>query len=338
MPVPLQGSRIRSIRFLLYFFIPIAIALIGGAAFDIETRRQLSQTQQELAIDQERNLQSAKLASSISRDMTELQKMVTITLKDAELGKLDEAEAYRIHTVVVDRVAVLENQLNLLQKAHDAELIQVYLPKSKAAFSGFREFVLRSTDLISIDPKTARTHLVQAAEHFSELNLILSDITVEYTNEAQRASQESREKLGLLSDRLTMISLVGTVLMIALWFVVSVNLARRLDLISRGLRKLTSGPAHIEEHHGLFVAIEAIAVRRGSLVGDLAKAVIAFRQTQEERVAAQAELKERENLYSSIVSQAPIGIVVVDLETLHFTSFNQAIIRALEFDEDEFKN
>ena len=75
-----QTSRLKSVRFLLYFFIPVAIALILGAAFDIKTRHQLSQTQQELAIEQERDIRSAKLASSISRDMTELQKMVTIAL------------------------------------------------------------------------------------------------------------------------------------------------------------------------------------------------------------------------------------------------------------------
>ncbi len=332
-----QTSRLKSVRFLLYFFIPVAIALILGAAFDIKTRHQLSQTQQELAIEQERDIRSAKLASSISRDMTELQKMVTIALTSAELGKLDEAEAYRIHTVVVDRVAVLEQSLEQLQSAHDAQIIQTKIPKTKEAFKGFGEFVVRSTDLISIDPKTARSHLLQAAEHFSELNLILSDITVEYTNEALHTSQESRETLKILSDRLTMISWVGTVLMIVFWFLISLRLARRLDLINRGLRKLTLGVANNPQHHRLFVAIEAISARQTSIVGDLANAVMAFRRTQEERTATQLELKERENLYSSIVSQAPIGIVVVDLDTLHFTSFNDAMVQALEFEHEEFK-
>ncbi|WMW80701.1 response regulator [Undibacterium cyanobacteriorum] len=327
----------RSIRFLLYFFIPVAIALIAGAAFDIETRRQLSQTQQALAEDQEQDLQSAKLASSMGRDMTELQKMVTESLTQAEIGKIDEAEAYRIHTLVVDRVALLEKQLLMLGGAHGSELIQTKMPAAGKAFVGFREFVIRSTDLISIDPKTARAHLSRAAEQFAELNLLLSDITLAYTNQAQQTSEESRKTLASLSLQLTMVSWIGTLFMILCWLAISMKLARRIDLINRGLRRLTLGNVHGHQQQDVFQAIESIARKKTSIVGDLANAVLVFRQTQEERTATQLELKERENLYSSIVGQAPIGIATLDLDTLHFSSFNDAMLKSLGFEGDEFK-
>ena len=50
----------------------------------------------------------------------------------------------------------------------------------------------------------------------------------------------------------------------------------------------------------------------------------------------QEALRAREEIYSAIVNQAADGIVLLDLETLHFTEFNDAACASLGYSRDEF--
>ena len=116
---------------------------------------------------------------------------------------------------------------------------------------------------------------------------------------------------------------------------VAVSLARRLDVLQSSMQNLSLGTEDVQEEK-TFSAITDMAQRSGTLIGDMAGAVLAFRRAQQERSLAQTELREREEMVSAIVSQAPIGIVVVDLETLHFTTFNHATYAPLGYTEEEF--
>ncbi|MBR7799830.1 hybrid sensor histidine kinase/response regulator [Undibacterium fentianense] len=324
-------------RFLLYFFIPVALAIVAGTIFDNVTRSVLTTVQQDLAVDLEQDVGSAREATAISRQAVEVQKMVTQSLAQAKQGRVNESQAYQMHTVVVDKVAEIEQRLKTIGGTHDYPLVKERIPGALNAFSGFRQFVLASTNSISIDTNAASRHLDQAIEHYADLNLILSDIADIYMQNAVKSSSEARIKIDQMSLRLSIISRLGAIGMVVLWFFVAVSLARRLDRINIGLQNLTAGNESGLDS-SIFQAVAEMAQRPSSIVSDLARAVIAFKQAQVERASALAELKEREELYSSIVSQAPIGIVVVDLETLHFTSFNKATHEPLGYTEEEFRS
>ena len=75
----------------------------------------------------------------------------------------------------------------------------------------------------------------------------------------------------------------------------------------------------------------AIHDARGQVMGVLGvgRDVTAEHQVQE-------ALREREELFSTIVNQAPIGILLVDHATLGFISFNQAASDALGYTQEDF--
>ncbi|MFC0349318.1 hybrid sensor histidine kinase/response regulator [Undibacterium danionis] len=327
---------LKRIRFLLVFFLPVAFAVIAGTIFDNLTRSVLTETQESLALEQERDVSSAREATEISRQAFEVQKIVTQTLGKAQSGQIEKEQASQIHAAVAEKVAKLDQRILTLGTTHDFNLVQEKIPAAITAFAEFRQFVLASTDSIAIDINVANRHLDQAVEHYADLNFILSDIANIYMENAVQNSAAARQKLQDMSERLSLVSQAGALGMIILWLFIAMNLGRRLDLISIGLQKLSSG-IEINDENKVFHAIQTLALKPSSLINDLARAVTVFKRVQDERTSALVALKEREELYSSIVGQAPIGIVVVDLETLHFTNFNRATYEPLGYTEDEFR-
>jgi len=302
---------LKRIRFLLVFFLPVAFAIIAGTIFDNLTRSVLTETQESLALEQERDVSSAREATEISRQAFEVQKIVTQTLgKKAQSGQIEKEQASQIHAAVVEKVAKLDQRILTLGTTHDFSLVQEKIPAAITAFAEFRQFVLASTDSIAIDTNVANRNLDQAVEHYSDLNFILSDIANIYMENAVQNSVAARQKLQAMSERLSLVSQAGALSMIILWWFIAMNLGRRLDLISIGLQKLSSG-IEVNEENQVFQAIQTLALKPSSLINDLARAVTVFKRVQDERTSALVDLKEREELYSSIVGQAPIGIVVV---------------------------
>ena len=59
-------------------------------------------------------------------------------------------------------------------------------------------------------------------------------------------------------------------------------------------------------------------------------------RSRAERARAQAALRDSEEIYRAIVSQAADGIVLIDAETLEFTEFNDAACRGLGYRREEF--
>ena len=328
-------SKLRRIRFLLYFFVPVALAFACGTVFDHWAQSTLRHAQESMSNEVDADARSASEAADISRSLLLVQQRVSSALSEAKLGKIDEGQAYQLHTQIVEQVAALRKRVTQLDSAKEIAPVQAKLALAGNAFARFQEFVLMSTDIISIDPKRAAEYLSEASQHYSEFALLLSDITSIYMEHALQHSERARAELARTGQQLSAFSTITTVALIALWLMVAMGLARRLDLLQHSLQKLSHGQTESADEEA-FGAITAMAKRSGTVIGDMASAVLAFRREQQERQRAQDTLREREELYSNIVSQAPIGIVVVDLDTLHFTSFNQATHEPLGYSAEEF--
>jgi PAS domain S-box-containing protein len=335
MSLRFTRSRLRRIHFLLYFFVPVAMALTAGAVFDHLAQRQLRQVQETMSQEVDNDARSAAEATNLSRALLDVQQRVTQALNEAKQGRIDEAQAYQLHTQIVERVSELQKRLSDMDSAHEQGLVQPKLALALASFLQFREFVLMSTDIISIDPGQAGEHLLQASQHYSTFAQQLADVVQIYMEHALQHSAASRLELAHQAERLNIFSVLATLALVVLWLLIAMSLARRLDLLNASLQNLSQGQEHADDEQS-FAAISDMAQRSGTLISDLARAVLAFRRVQQERQAAQAELREREELYSSIVNQSPIGIVVIDLDTLHFTSFNRATHESLGYTSEEF--
>ena len=336
MKISFTSKRLRRYRFLLYFFVPVALALTTGALFDYYAQKTLRQAQQDVALQQDEDLREAQEAAAINLQLLDVQRQVTKALSASKNHTIDEAQAYRLHTQIVDTIAQLEVRLNELGKALDQEAaIQPYQGALRS-FATFRELVLMSTDLIAIDSNLAGEHLAQAGESYGEFASHVGAIGNVYLQHARRRSATAQLELVTFSGRLALISASGTVLMVVLWLLVAMSLARRLDRLSISLQHLSEDQETAQDEKTLAI-VSGMANKHGTLLGDMAQAVLAFRDSRQQNRIAQAALREREALYSAIVSQAPVGIVVVDLNTLRFTNFNDATYLPLGYTREEFE-
>jgi two-component system sensor histidine kinase/response regulator len=333
--IPFVRKRIRRFRFLLYFFVPVALALTTGAVFDYQAQRMLTEAQLKAALDQDKDLRASSEAAAINLQLLEVQRQVTHALSASKNRTIDEGQAYQLHSRIVDTTAQLEVRLKALAGAQNNLVAQQTHEGLMKSFAAFREFALMSTDLIAIDTRLAGDHLYQAGESYSEFAMHVNAFSNSYLEHASRHNVSTQRELTEFSQRLAVFSAIATLTMVVVWFLVAMSLARRLDRLNTSLQHLSEDQETAQDEQ-TFSVVATMANRRGTLLGDMAQAVLAFRDARRQNRVAQAALREREALYSAIVSQAPVGIVVVDLQTLRFTSFNEATYTSLGYSREEF--
>ena len=289
-------------RFLLYFFVPVALALAAGATFDHLAQARLRQAQNQMSAEVDNDARTASESAGIGRQLLEIHLRVTRALDQAKLGRLDQAQAYALHRQIVEEVSQLEKRLLAMRQKPAPEALQLRMLSALESFVQFRAFVLMCTDIIATDPSLADTYLTQAGGHYGSFALEVADITRLHMEHVLQHGAESRRALEREATQLSTFSATATLSLIMLWLVVAMTLARRLDLLQTSLRNLGQGKSQDDDEQ-TFAAITTMAERRGSLIGDMADAVLAFRRVQEERQRSEAELTRYQDELESMVTE-----------------------------------
>ncbi len=317
-------SNIKRARFLLLFFVPVALALLCGTALNFLIENKLRETQAALDQEQTKYLKTAAEASTISLQSLLVQRDLTLALSQAKAGVFGEAEIYKIHSQIVDRLANFEKRLGEL--VIDDELTRSGRKPEVPlqSFAEFKQFVLMSTDLAAIDPSLASQYLAKAGEPYSAFAIQLhaiDDVMTQHTLNRHIASAKELEAFG---SRMRAWSFLGTLALIFVWLMIALRLAKRLDLLSTGLTALAG---HDEQAHtALFEQVGTMATQKGSLMGDMAYAVMAFKQARQDRRAARAELEaEREHL-NALIQGMPDLVWLKDHEGT-YQIFNQRFLQ-----------
>jgi signal transduction histidine kinase/DNA-binding response OmpR family regulator len=339
MSFSFHSSRLLRIRFLLYFFVPVALALAAGAVFDNLARAQLRQAQEAMAVEVEveNDARSASEAADISRALLGIQQRVNQALDEAKQGRIDEGQAYQLHSHIVEQVAQLQTRLNAMRSARDQQRVQATLTPALNSFLQFRAFVLMSTDIISIDPSRAGAYLLQASQHYSSFAQQLADITRIDMEHALQHSAKARAELAQQARRLRLVSAGATAGLILLWLVAAITLARSLDLLHASLRNLSKGEEHAADEQD-FAAIAAMAQRRGTLLADMADSVLVFRRAQQERQQSQRELTryrdELERMVADRTAKLELASHTLEMQAGELQSTNLALRDAKDVAEE----
>ena len=322
-------------QFFLRFFLPVVLALALSTAFDYAVQQHTQTVQRDALKSQEEDIQVAARAEAISRKLLEVKLRLTQTLTASRTRQVDEAQAYQLHSLVVDEMAALEKDLAALTSTHDFEHIRTHYPAAISAFKDFRQFALMSSDQMSIDQSLAGEHLISATGYYATFALRMGDIAKTFMDHAIQNAADTRNELQNFSRRMLWVSTLGTLAFLGLWFLLARSTSRQLDQLNHILQRLAKGQSGLRDYK-TFAQIKTLADRPGSMIGDMAAAVLAFQKTQDERRLALTELHDREELHANIISQAPIGIVVLDMQTLQFVSFNDATYESLGYTREEF--
>jgi len=321
-----QTSDLRSLRrfrFLLYFFVPVALALTIGVLFDYLVQSKLRNAQEAAFLAQSDDVATATSVADISRSLLQIQQQVTQALSSARDNKIDEGQAYKIHSRIVDEVAALHQQLLALGQQDSFQAAPAEYRTALQSFADFRQFVLMSTDIISIDPTLASKHLAQAGQHYADFALNVDAIVKTHLEHASLSGEQSQHALRDFSRNMLLISVLGTLTLIALWFALALRLARRLDRINQSMQILTQGQ-ETQQDEATFAAVERMAGRGDTMIADMAMAVVAFRQALAQRDQAARELADYRDVLESRVSQ----------QTLELRTTNEKLQSAKEVAED----
>ncbi len=278
--------RVRIPPYVLYFFLPITLVAAAAGLLNLASFESIREDQRAATAAQVDDIARISTATHINEEVASIQHLVSRALEQAAKGEIGEADAYLIHSSVVNRLAALETELPSLLAAHaNADEVQ----EARKDFEAYRNFIVMATDLAAIDPPGAMRHAYEAANSYVDLSEHTHSIArTVATNAAKRGEGQAHAfELHAQQTGATGALLVAALLLI--WLLISKWLFRRIDNITLTLQELSDGNVN----PSALSAVQAIGADRKGALSGMARAVLAFRDAIVTREAAQTNLAKR---------------------------------------------
>lgn len=258
--------------YLIMLFLPIILVTLLVGAINTWFFYDLRNESLYSIAGQKEDLGRIALASALNKELASLQRLVDDTLTSASQGKMDEAAVYLVHTSVVNRLARLEQHW-LSFRRHDA-IDESQFKESLVDFNVYRNLIVTATDLATIDTPGARRYAYQAAQSY----LAISEHTHKIAEgTAQAMTRRSEAQARHAANRTRDIVVMGGVLvatLILLLLLVTLILIKRLSQLVHASRELAQGNINPES----LSKVQAISGNRRSLMAEMARSVLAFRE------------------------------------------------------------
>ncbi|MCG2585061.1 PAS domain S-box protein [Massilia sp. TS11] len=266
--------------------IPVAGATVLAAALNLGLSYRMHQQLQQARAQQAADIANVQASARFNADLADLQQQVMRRLEEAAAGKLTQADVYRQHSRVVERLAALEA---LLPRIDSSPEMRKQLAEARRDFGAYRDLLMALTDRATFDPSGAMGDAVRVVDAYLELSEhahALSRLT------AAEAARRGDEQLNLMDYHAIRMSLIGGAvgaLLLLLWVFTTRWLARRLDVLSGTLTALAGG----NTAPALLARVETLAADARSVLHEMARATLAFRASLLARQRAQFDLGER---------------------------------------------
>jgi len=273
---------------LFIFLLPAIFVALLAAAINLATLFIFSRNQQSVLSLVDRQVSVIAEASSLVVDFGHLHQVVSNVLDDASSGKLDEVAVYRIHSKIINDMAVLDQRIKILRKnVNELDLSSQEVNELQLNFDEYRNFVMMATDAATIDTKTATRYIVEAQQHYLSFaqNAHTVSSLIGDMNRSKITSSLDESKINFI--RIIQIGLVGLVAMLGLSYFSAARLSRRMskviDAIRIIARKDTEPPAlpHLVE----------MREKESGDIKILADAVLRFREALIERRNTESEVR-----------------------------------------------
>ena len=271
--------------YLLIFFLPAALFIVVAGSASLYSYSQLTERQRVLGEEMARDVDLIAQVSGINQELAAIQEVVDRTLMDAAQGQLDEADVYRLHSSVVNRLATLDQQLGRLPATGTSD----EAAHLREDFAAYRNFIIMATDLAAIDPPGALRHAYQAGRAYVGLSAHTEAMVSNLSLAAAKQSGEQSKALIQHADRSLMVGGVLVLFLLLVLLAMSSRLSRRLASLTDALNDLAEG----EAEPAALLAVDQISRNRFSVLRELARATLAFREAIRERGEAQYALRER---------------------------------------------
>ena len=210
----MKSKRTLLLNFLLPLILVIVLAVINS--FSINSIKQRFETSNRL---QNQNLEVLTEATYLSEQMSQIHLSVENSLKAAIAGKISNASLFRIHANAVNslnRIAERIKKLSQTRQVLDASPQDGKLLLDH--FVKYRELVIMTTDISSIDPKAAGQFVDRAQNQYSDFSGHAHHISTLLAAHAKNLNDDDQQLLDAVFERVTLtgsIVLFGTILLSA---------------------------------------------------------------------------------------------------------------------------
>ncbi|MDD2991035.1 MAG: PAS domain S-box protein [Zoogloea sp.] len=297
--------------FFLVLFVPVVLATLVAGLSNVAIQVSLLDTQHKANQTQKADVNAMLQASRVSNDMLKLQRLVAQTLDDARAGRIDEAQAYFIHTRVIDSLAAQQRVLETLRAqlaAYPAAAGNV--EGALEDFLSYRSAIITATDSVAVDVKVASAYINQAAERYIAFAEHIQAISGDLAGQTVAHVDEQQVKLASHIRTSLLIQLAGFILVALIWFFLSRQMTRQISQVSDALTRLgdvgTPGP----DLHG----VQRLAASGNSLLRDLAQSVLRFHSALVERQESQQALAAQRERLKNIIRGMPDLVWLKDVE------------------------
>jgi signal transduction histidine kinase/DNA-binding response OmpR family regulator/HPt (histidine-containing phosphotransfer) domain-containing protein len=284
-------------RFLLMFFLPVALALGAGAVFSAVTVSRFAEMQRARDAQQAIDLGILAESMKLSVEVLQVQKRITKALDDSRNGLIQGQAAQELHDRIVDTLTEMYVRLKGLQQDEKASPeVRRLLRDSVRKFGVYHNHATIAADIVATDPNGAADYVAKANDQHVQFAEHGQKIHADLTGRSQRSLAEAGLALDTFARSTYTAVIGGTLGGTVAWFFIAMLLSGRLALLASALRQLVGGD-ETKVRARDFKRVEALAARPSGLIGGMAEAVVAFRQSNAERRNAQAALEaERANL------------------------------------------
>lgn len=288
--------------FLLSILLPVLLTAGIAMLVNMVALHSLKELHGEGFAAQRGDLAILKEATKLSDEMATMQDRVSDLLRRSDAGELDEGAAYRLHVEVVDGLAGLAQRVQAL--ARHTEVLAGRNGDAEGLrrdFDDYRNYVVMATDIAAIDPRTASRHIDRARDHFIEFSEHAHRIASLLAERVEQTGLEGATAFDETFRRIVGVVIASALLIALLSYVAARAMSRRVTRLADALRLLAASQATPPA----LPAIESMADPRSGEhrdFGELARAVLAFRQALIDRRFAEIELREKEQHFRTLAN------------------------------------
>ena len=272
--------------YLLIFLLPVAVTMLLAGAVNLASFYSIGQQFRVAQEEGARHNWMISQSTQFAHKLATVQRLVGETLDKAATGHIDEVEVARVHSVVINRLAELEQQLQILkaQFGNDQKFRQ-----SIEQFKDYRNATIKATELAITEPAPAMRSAYQGAQAYIELAEHTEAIAADIANAAAKRGAEQAE---VLDRHFIFLAATGTLLALVLllfWLFVSSHMTERIAAIGATMQALARGniaPARLP-------LVEQASREPFSVVRPIAEATLAFRDAVIARRLAEIDLGQR---------------------------------------------
>ncbi|MFM8767159.1 MAG: histidine kinase dimerization/phospho-acceptor domain-containing protein, partial [Rubrivivax sp.] len=300
-------------RFVLYFFLPVVAAILGGAIFSAVTVWSFSNQQRQSNAQQVRDARILAASMSLGMEILQVQKDLNTMAQSVRKGALTGEQLKREHDALLEKLTefyVKVKELSVDEQASDE--VRKILRDAVRRFGNYYNHATVASDTFLEKPELALQSMEQANQSYVQFAELGQKVHTDLIQRSLKSMESSEQALERFTRSTYTVVLFGSLGGMVLWFFIARLIAGRLSLLASALRQLVSRRAE-ELNQSEFRQVEQLAEKPEELIGGMADAVLAFRQANMERDAAQAALEaERENLEVQVQQRTASLVAMTD--------------------------